>query len=71
MARTLIACLPRLFQTLLESLTKNTIPVAADFIIFGIISMIFFFVLITICCVYYENRPDEEILMSTSNIPKY
>ena len=35
MARTLMACLPRLFELVLESLTKNLI--AADISVFGII----------------------------------
>ena len=52
-ARTLMARLPRLLR--IESLTKN--PIAADIIVFGMISGDFLSILIMVCCVYSLEFP--------------
>ena len=49
MAQKLMACLPQLFDLVLESFTKKTI--AADIIVNGIISVIFFNIYNRMLCV--------------------
>ena len=44
------------FELILESLGKNTM-IAADIILLGIIRVIFFFILITVYCVYSLEWP--------------
>ena len=61
--RTLMASLPRQFR-LRSRVPKN--PIAADIIVFGIISGGVLFLL----CTQY-NRLDKAILMRTHNIPSY
>ena len=51
MARTLITRLPRQFQTRSESLIKQN-PIAADIIVFGIISGDFLFHIDKVCSMY-------------------
>ena len=57
-ARILVARLPRLFQTC-SCVPNQEHPIAADIIVFGIISSIFFMILILImvCCVYSLESP--------------
>ena len=52
-ARTLMACLPWLFELVLESLN----PIAADIIVFGIILGDFRFYIDKIGCVYSLESP--------------
>ena len=62
-----MARLTRLFRTLPESLTNN--PIAADMIVFGIISddFLFFTENMVLCSTHY-NRHVEAILMRIHNI---
>ena len=55
MAQTLMALYHGYFELLLESLTNS--PIAADIIVFGIISGNFLFILIMVCCAFSLELP--------------